>query len=296
MRLFQIFQGGGNPLAVLLPLFNRFDHATRPLRLNEKPQVTDSSDIDGDGDTMEKLPDYRNFPTVDLKPSVRQNLVTEVSVSNFPTLPGGNAEFAALVGGTLLKSPGFVPLGISATTDEDGDGFPDLRNLSMAPPHGSVTGGRYAVMALAFRTDGLSPQGGLELPDNLSAALWTQQSLPKKVSLGTFPNQTKATVDKNARTVKLNADAGPLYRFQFVGKGRTWEVWTMGPMGSMGNYTHTANIPSMPGGRTDFFANNEKSLVDAIQVNVTMDDLVKATGVGMREVGLVATAFNRTKF
>lgn len=295
-RLFQLFQGGSNPLAVLLPLFNRFDHATKPLQLKEKPRVTDSQDFDGDGDSMEKLPDYMNFPKVNLQPSVRQNLVTEVTVSNFPKLPGGNAEFAALVGGNLLQSPGFVPLGISATTDEDDDGFPDLRRLSLAPPHGSIAGGRFAIIALAFRTDGLNPQSGLELPDNMSAALWTQQKLPKKVGLGTFPDATKAKVDAMKREVTLDADAGPIYRFQFVGKTRTWEVWTMGPKGTMGNYKHTAKIPQMPGMRTDLFAKGQKSLVDAIQVSVTVDDLVKATGVGLRDIGLVATAFNRTKF
>jgi hypothetical protein len=293
--LIEIFQDGGqsNPLAVLLPLFNRFDHAAKPMVFNEMPRVSDSMDVDGDGDTMEMVPNYNGLPKVDLRPSVRQNLVTEVSVSNFPKLNGGDAEFAVLLGGNLMKSAGLVPLGISATTDEDGDGFPDVRNLSMAPSHGAITGGRYAVMALAFRTDGLDPQSGLELPDDFSAALWTKQSLPKKVGLGTFPNATTGTVDVQNRTVDIDADAGPLYRLQFVGQKRTWEVWTAGPMGSMGSYQHTVQVPQLPGGRTDLFANGDV-LVDAIQVRVTVNDLVKATGVGLRDVGLVATSFNRS--
>ncbi len=293
-RLFEIFQDGENPLAVLLPLFNRFDHATRPLQLSERPRVQDSMDIDGDGDTTEMIPDYTDFQQVDLQPSVRQNLVTEVSVSNFPQLPDGEAELAVLLGANVLDSAGLVPLGISATNDENGDGAPDVRNLYMAPPHGSITGGRYAVMALAFRTDGFSPSGGLELPDNLSAALWTRQTLPNEVGLGTFPDATDATVDESARSVELSTDAGPMYRFQFVGTDRTWEVWTSGPPGSMGSYEHTATIPEMPGGRTDLFAAGEKSMVDAVEVQVTLDDLAEPTGVGLREIGLVATAFNRT--
>jgi len=296
-RLFEIFQNDDqNPLAVLLPLFNRFDHGAKPLQLTEYPPTQDGSDVDGDGDTNEMVPDYMKFPNVDLAPSVRQNLVTEVSVSNFPSLPGGNAEFAVLMGGNMQSSAGLTPLGISATTDEDDDGFPDVRNLYMAPPHGSITGGRYTVMALAFRTEGFSPQGGFKLPDNLSVAFWTKQSLPKKVGLGTFPNSTDATLDTANRSVDLTADAGPLYRFQFRGQNRTWEVWTTGPMGSMGTYRHTATIPNMPGSssRADLFANAEKRLVDAIQISVTLDDLAEPTGVGLREVGLVSPAFNRT--
>lgn len=295
-RLLELFQNGlDNPLATLLPLFNRFDHAERPLQLTAKPRVTDSGDFDGDGDTSEEIPDYQNFPTVDLQPSVRQNLVTAVTVSNFPSLPNGDAEFAVLVGGNLQSGAGMVPLGISATTDDDGDGVPDLRNLSMAPPHGSITGGRYAVMALAFRTDGLSPQGGLALPNNLSAALWTRQSLPKQVGLGTFPDATTGTVDASNRKIDLTADAGPMYRFQFVGDSRTWEVWTTGPQGSMGTYKYTADIPSVPGSRTDLFTDGDATLVDAIQVSVTLDELVKSTGIGLRRVGRVATGFNRTE-
>jgi hypothetical protein len=293
-RLFQLFQNDDNPLAVLLPLFNRFDHGTRPLQLSERPRVQDTTDIDGDGDTSEMVPDYMQFPAVDLQPSVRQNLVTEVSVTNFPSLPGGDAELAVLLGGNVLQSAGLVPLGISATTDENDDGRPDVRNLYMAPPHGSITGGRYAVAAMAFRTEGFDPSSGLELPDNLSVALWTRQSLPKEVGLGTFPDATAATVDTSSRTVEMTADAGPLYRFQFVGDGRTWEVWTTGPMGSMGSYQHTANIPQMPGSRTDLFTSGQKSMVDAVQARVTLNDLAEPTGVGLREVGLVATAFNRT--
>ncbi|MFB6350163.1 MAG: hypothetical protein ABEK29_00005, partial [Bradymonadaceae bacterium] len=266
-RLFEIFQGGTeNPLATLLPLFNRFDHGERPLNLSEYPRTQDSSDIDGDGDSSEMIPDYKRFPPVDLQPSVRQNLVTEVSVSNFPSLPGGDAEFAVLTGGNMHRSSGWTPLGISATSDDDDDGFPDDQKLFMAPPHGSITGGRYTIMAMSFRTQGFSPTGGFALPDNVSAALWSKQTLPKKVGLGTFPDATDTTLDTGKRTIDLTADAGPLYRFQFRGKKRTWEVWTAGPMGSMGTYRYSATIPNMPvNSRTDLFVNAQKRLVDAIQ-------------------------------
>jgi hypothetical protein len=295
LRLFQIIRGGGNTLAKLLPLFNRFDHGLQPVpNLRERPRIPDSNDIDGDGDTSERVPDYSNFDTVSLKPSVRQNLVTEVSISNFPTLRTGDTDFAMLVGGNVLQSTGFVPLGISATTDQNDDGFPDARRLSMAPPHGPLTGGRYAVMAIAFNTDNFDPGGGFALPDDMSVALWSSQTLDQSIGLGTFPNQTQGQIDSANRRVSLNADAGPIYRVRFVGSTRSWEVWSMGPKGSMGQYQHTVEIPSVSN-RLDLFANANKVLVDSIQASVTVDDLIKATGIGLRDLGLVATAFNRTK-
>lgn len=301
-KLLQLFTGGGgNTLANLLPLFNRFDHSVRPLQLQDRARVTDSGDFDGDGDTSEKLPDYQNFPKVDLKPSVRQNLVTQVSVSNFPIIDHmasedeKRAETAVLVGGNMLQSPGFVPLGISATTDEDDDGYPDLRNLSMAPPHGPLAGGRFSVIALAFNGGNFSQQSGIAMPDNFSAALWSKQTLPTQVSLGTFPNATQGKVNIGQRRIELtNADAGPVYRAKLVGEKRSWEIWSMGPQGSMGTYQHTIDVPQATGGRADLFKNGEV-VVDAVQVSVGIDALVKATGIGLRDIGLVATAFNRTK-
>ena len=61
----------------------------------------------------------------------------------------------------------------------------------------------------------------------------------------------------------------------------------------MGNYTHVVNVPSLPFASTDPFVGGD-ILVDAIQTNATINDLVKTTGVGLRQAGLVSTAFNRT--
>ncbi len=296
LRLFQLLRQGDNTLAQLLPLFNRFDHAVRPIAgLQTRSRIQDTNDIDGDDNTSEMVPDYQNFQSVSMQPSVRQNLVTEVSISNFPTLRTGETELAMLVGGNVLPSSGLVPLGISATTDENGDGFPDAQRLSMAPPHGPLTKGRYAGTAIAFRTDGFEAgSGGFELPDDMSVALWSKQSLPQKISLGTFPEATTGQINTNSRTIDLSADAGPIYRARFVGTNRSWEVWSVGPAGSMGQYQHTMEIPEVSN-RRDLFTQADKVLVDAIQASVTIDDLVKSTGIGLRDLGLVATAFNRTK-
>lgn len=302
-RLIEIFRNGnfnspGDVLATLLPLFNRFDHALKPVNLNALPRIVDTADFDNDGNTSERVPDFANFPTVGLKPSVPQQLLTNISVSNFPTMSNGPAEVAVLVGGTQLQAPGFVPMGISATLDDNGDGVPDTRVLTMTPPYGSAVGGRFALMAIALRTDsfgGANPANGIELPDEFSIALWNGQQLPTSIQLGTFPSSTSGNVNNVSRTVTLNAKAGPLFRVRLVGNARTWDVWSQSPGGPMGtNYNHTVTVPAAPAGATDLM-NGSKILVDAIRTLVDVNDLVRPSGVQLNDVALVSTGFNRSK-
>ena len=299
-QLIQLFMGGapgslGEVLALLLPLFNRFDHGLRPLNQIEYPRIVDAMDIDRDGDRTELVPDYQRFPTIQLAPTVRQQLVTSINVSNLPQLPGGPGELAVIVGGALLQAPGFVPLGISATTDQDGDGRPDARLLTMAPPYGALSGARFAIMAISIRTGDLSPtpQGGLELPDEFSAALWNGQSLPTSIQFGTFPDASTGQIQAQRR-VSIQSSAGPLYRLRFVGQQRSWDVWSAGPTGAMGSFTHTITVPTPPRGREDLF-NTGGVLLDSIRTQVGIDSLVTPAGVLLHDVALVSTSFNRTR-
>ncbi len=292
--LIQLGQGGGGADAVLgtlLPLFNRFDHIAQPIQVAAQPRVADSGDLDGDGNTTEMVPNYSQFPTKNLRPSVRQTLTTDVTISNFPNLAGGPAGLALLMGASVLDAPGLVPLGISATTDEDGDGRPDARRLSIAPPSGSLANGRYALVALAFSTNGGG--NGLNLPQEFSAALWNGQSFPSALSLGTFPDASTTQISNGNRTITIQSSAGPLYRVRIVSDDFSWDIWSYGTSTGMGNYTHVLNVPSLPLSSTDPFMSGD-ILVDAIQTNATINDLVKTTGVGLRQAGLVSTAFNRT--
>lgn len=298
-ELLSFFQGGdfegGEILAQLLPLFNRFDHGAHPNVFAEAPRIVDTADIDRDGDTTELLPDYNSFPVIDLQPSVRQNLVTDVGISNFPLLNGQSTELAILVGGVVLPSPGFIPTGISATSDDDGDGRPDLRRLSIAPGYGPLVGGRYAIVAITFGSSGggIGP-GGFELPDEFSVALWNGQNYPTSLSLGTFPDGSTASVDEPARQVSVNSSAGPMFRVRMVGEDRTWDVWSVGPPGVMGSYGDLVDIPTAPGGGADVFTTGQ-IYVDAIQTNTNLDDLVSSSGIGLKNAGLVSSAYNRTR-
>lgn len=300
-ELIQLFQNGGfddigDVLTVILPLFNRFDHGVKPLNLTERPRVTDTGDVDGDGDTMELVPDYMNFPNVSLRPAVRQQLVTSIGVSNLPTLSDGPAEVSIIVGGTQLPSTGFVPLGISATNDDDGDGRPDVRRLTMAPPYSSLVGGRFAILSIAFRADAVGASAnGVQFPDEFSAALWNGQSLPTQLQLGTFPSAAQVLEIPPQREFVINAPAGPLFRARFVGDDRSWDVWSPGPPGVMGQFNHVMRVPTPPMGREDLFNTANKVLLDSIRTQVKIDDLVKSSGIPLYDAALVSTGFSRTQ-
>lgn len=300
-ELLSFFQGGDfsgtDVLGQLLPLFNRFDHGAYPLVMQELPRITDTADFDRDGDTTEELPDYEAFPVVDLLPDVRQNLVTDVRISNFPTINGEQTTLGLLVGGVVLPSPGLVPTGISATTDEDGDGRPDTRRLSIAPAYGSLVGGRYSIVAITFGSGGgggpVGP-GGFALPGEFSVALWNGQSYPAALSLGTFPDSSTTSVSNGSRTVSVNASAGPMFRVRLQGEERSWDVWSLGPAGVQGQFSHDITIPAAPPMGGGLFQNGQ-IYVDAIQTNVNIDDLVGASGLGLTRAGLVTSAYNRTR-
>ncbi len=298
-ELINIVQGSTGfteALGTLLPLFNRFDHAIRPLQLTERPRVADTNDIDGDDDTSEMVPDYDAFPRVSLKPNVQQNLLTEVSVSNFPEIDGSPTEIVMFVGGNVSRSAGFVPLGITATTDENSDGAPDTRQMSLAPQHSSLSGGRYAVTALTFQPDGAGgPGGGVALPDEYSAALWSRQSLPNNIGLGTFPEPATGTVDRGNREISVTSDAGPLYRLRIIGDTRSWEIFSAGGAQSGGQFQHAIEVPPTASGVNDLLRQSGTRVsLDSIQSSVGVDDIARATGVGLRRIGLVATAYNRS--
>ncbi|MBA2662890.1 MAG: hypothetical protein H0U74_11375 [Bradymonadaceae bacterium] len=297
-QLIPLFTGGGGSMAEvltsILPLFSRFEHAARPLNLVERPRIVDSADINGNGDRTEMVPDYNNFPKVNFVPSVRQTLATEVAISNFPILNGVQADVAVLVGGALLDAPGFIPLGISATADENEDGRPDARLLYMAPPHGSATGGRFSIMALAFDGNNNGGGGAAGLSTEFSVSMWNGQSLPTSISFGTFPDSSEGEIDAASRKVSFSANAGPLYRVRLIGEERTWDVWSMGAPGTMGEFQHALSVPATAPGTADLFINST-IMLDAIRSAVTLDDLVRGTGVGLRNAGLVTTSYNRTR-
>lgn len=275
-----------------LPLFSRFDHAQQPQVFQALPRVLDVNDINNNGDTSEWLPDYENFPEIDLMPSVRQQLSTHIHISSLPELGGEQSEVAVLLGGVRLEDVGLVPLGISGTTATDEDPQPESRTLYMAPPYGSAVGGRYTVMAISIGAG--AGDGGFG--GDFSVALWNSQSLPSSISLGTFPDSSTGAIADATRTISVDATAGPVFRVRMVGANRSWDVWSLGPDGVDGEFSHDITIPTAPVGWNDLFTGDTSILVDAVRTSVSIDDLVRSTGVGLHRAGLVTTSFNRTTF
>ena len=284
----------GSAIGAILPLFSRFDHAQQPKVLEAMPRVLDVNDINNNGVTDEWLPDYQNFPEEDLMPSVRQDLTTHIDISSLPTFDDEQGEVAVLLGGTRAGQMGLVPLGISAVADEDGDGQPEGQTLYMAPPYGSAVGGRYAVMAISFAPGG---GGGGGLDGDFSMALWNGQTLPTEISMGTFPDSSDGSIDDADREVVVDeANAGPVFRIRMVDEERSWDIWTKSDDGVAGQFSGVIDIPEAPAGRSDLFDGGEQLLVDGVNTSVTIDDLVRADGVGLHRAGLVTTSFNRTAF
>ncbi len=283
----------GEAIGVFLPLFSRFDHGQQPRVFEALPRVLDIEDINNNGITNEWLPDYNNFPEEDLMPSVRQQLTTEVHISSLPMLEGEQAEVAVLLGATQGDGVGLVPLGISATSDQEGDGQPESRTLYMAPPYGSAVGGRYSVTAIAFTTG----EAGEGLASDFSVALWNGQTLGTSTSLGTFPDSSSGFVDESDRRIWIDeATAGPIFRIRLVDAERSWDVWSAGPPGVAGEFSHDVAIPDAPVGWSDLFDAGGTILVDSVRTSVTIDDLVRSSGVGLNRAGLVSTSFNRTTY
>ncbi len=284
----------GSAIGEFLPLFSRFDHGQYSAVLQARPRVQDTQDINNSGDTTEMLPDYDNFPAIDLMPSVRQQLSSSINISALPVLGGSQAEVAVLLGGTHLDDLGLVPLGISATSDDDGDGQPESRTIYMAPPYGSATGGRYVVMAIAFATI----DEGEGLTSDFSVALWNGQTFHTTTSLGTFPDSSSGSIDDDTRRVIIDeATAGPIFRVRHVGVERSWDVWSQGPAGQAGLFSHEITIPAAPQGWSDLFADAQNIFVDSIRItDPSMDDLVRSSGIGLDRAGIVTTSFNRTTY
>lgn len=84
--------------------------------ISEMPLAVDRSDVDGDGDRTEMLPDYQNFFALDLPLRVPQGHTLRVTVPQFP----GNAyDSVLLLAGIHTPAGGFVPLGLAAGFDSD---------------------------------------------------------------------------------------------------------------------------------------------------------------------------------
>ncbi len=231
-----LLQGGGRPnlgtiLGTILPFFDQFSHGVRAVdQLNALPPVADVDDIDRDGNRRELLPDFANFPSINLSPAQIQNLRLAVQVPA-PVDGLDGTPINIVLTGVEVVDVGFIPLGLSAT--QDAATVP----MRMAPPYQGLQSGDYVVLALSARFIN-------NIPRNLSGLIYKTRQLPAQVNLGNGfmvppANSTWSPATRRVSTEFVeNAD---LVRVSFRGGVGRWVVYM-----SAGNTTASLPFPQNP--------------------------------------------------
>ena len=275
-----------NIAAAILPFFQRFEHTVQPgVSLLAYPMVPDADDIDGDGNRTELRPDWNAFPTAILTPSVTQTLRYRMRVDPLPFVTGGNANTLIVMAGVILPGIGFVPLGLDGQSDRQGSGIVASFTTKLAPPHGGLEAGEYAVLATALRFGMTGPTG----PG--ASRLFVGARLPAEVNLssGWMDAPVNATFEVPTRTVTLpplpGADA---YRVAFGSAEGTWHVY--GGSGAGGELA----VPNPPQGLTDRLQ-GARVTVDALdlEAGVSAGQLFDAARGGAAGMDRVTRGFSR---
>jgi hypothetical protein len=284
--------GGGNFLRQALALAERFDHGVAPaVQIAAIPRVTDTSDIDGDGDRTERVPDWRNFRRLTLSPRQKQILRTEVTVSTLPVIGGGGGGGAgnngvAVIVGVLVPGTGFVPLGITSVTDDDGDRELDPVVVKSAPVHSGLGVGRYAVMAWAADFG-----GGTQLPTSFSATLATHEAMPTSLELPDFlPMLQGATYAPTTRAMRVpRVEGASLVRVVLQGDAGAWEVY------ASAGAELVKVLPSVPSGVPEDLAAAATARAEAIVLTegAGFEALFSGVGSGLQSLSNLMLGFSR---
>lgn len=215
------FLGGGGAdiggiLTNMLPYFGHFEHGLSTGHvLVDVPLAPDAQDVNGNGDTTEVIPDWNNpaFPSLNLRPSRRQNLRARVVL---PPVPSGlPLSSVVLLAGAKAPQLGYTLVGLSATSDSNNDGTFEPQILRMAPLYAGLEAGAYAVVAMAMRGS-----GGGDLAADVTARIHESTYLPSEVALDDRPflpfadgvsvSERSAAVPEGTRTALADAGAGVL--------------------------------------------------------------------------------------
>lgn len=290
--LIDVFTGGGGTdlasiLGIVLPLFESFDHGLQVFDSEALDLVVDVDDFDRDGNRTELLPAYGSFPRIDLGPAQPQRFRTEVRLPNLPTIGGEATEIAILVGGVIVDGVGFVPTGISAAQASAG-GTPPPITLRMAPSHSGLGVGEYAVVAIAFGTDGAGfGADGISLPADIAVRMFAGARLPETVDFAAAGFPSVGDYAWNAETRAFSGDDtdSDLFRVTLVGPQGSWSVYQAG--GGVG-----FTLPAVPSGFDDWSV-EAFARVDGIEAGATFVDLLGVGGATLRSLDSVATGFAR---
>ncbi|MFT6626844.1 MAG: hypothetical protein ACJA1R_000096, partial [Flavobacteriales bacterium] len=294
--LIDLFTGGGagdigGILAAILPLFESFDHDVAVFESNALPLEEDRDDIDGDGVTDELLPNYSAFPNLDLEPDEPQRYRTEVRMGELPSIGGVQSEVVLVVGGVLVDGVGFVPTGLNAVQSVDG-AAPEPIVLRMAPSHGGLGVGDFAVVAVSFTAAGTGVGAdGLSLPSNISARMFIGPRLPELLD---FSADGFATLDQGAvynedtRALSYAVGTADVAHVTFVGDAGRWHVWTDSTINGL-------SLPVPPEGATDYRVGALLRLDGLLTEGNSIADLAAAGGPSLLNVDRSAIGFSRVE-
>ncbi len=277
------FFGGGNIIIEILRLFAGFDHDVVAFDAEALPTIVDEEDIDDDGNTIEMVPDYNNFPRVFATPSIPQELRAAVTWPAPALIEDAPLDAILAVGGTEVDGIGFVPTGF-ASAQLNVDTF-DEGLIRLAPAHSGLAGGENYVVALTFSSaDSGAGVDGLDLPETI-AALWSRGPLPADLNFdGAFPAFAEgSTFDAVGRSCELTATTNAPVRLVARGDQRNWEVFASQP--------GTVNFPALPDGFDDPVSDD--FYVETFATENTIDDLFDPTSGGLRRLNHKVYGFAR---
>lgn len=213
-----LLEGGGisvgRVLGTLLPFFDQFEHGIQAIpELTAYDPVADVDDQDRDGNRRELVPDYAQFPEINLRPSQAQSLRLAVNLPEVFDTEGD--PIALLLAGVDIIDVGFVPLGLTAT--QEGGIIP----MRMAPAYQGLQVGDYVVLALSARFNN-------RIPRDISGLMQRFSRLPEQVNLAeSFMTPPELSLWEPAfrrLTPQIPADAD-LLRVSFRGGVGRWVVY-----------------------------------------------------------------------
>ncbi len=204
----------GRVLGVLLPFFDQFEHGIQAIpELVGYDPVADVNDQDRDGDRRELVPDYAQFPEINLRPSQAQNLRLAVDLPEVFDTEGD--PIALLLAGVDIVDVGFVPLGLTAT--QEGGLIP----MRMAPAYQGLQVGDYVVLALSARFNN-------RIPRDISGLMQRFSRIPEQVNLAdSFMTPPEYSLWEPAfrRLTPEIPDEADLLRVSFRGGVGRWVVY-----------------------------------------------------------------------
>lgn len=249
---------GGAQAAVfaLVPYLEGLTHGLQTgLALTDLPYVRDGdtdfdgiSDVDGDGNENELVPDYAAFPQAPLTVRQEQTLRTSVAVA------GAQMGQVLLVAGARVPGHGFVPLGMTSGTAAAAGTLSKM--MKLAPRYGGLETGDYAVAAFTFGTGNI-----------LSLRTRAYETLPTSVDLGSLPaTPTGGGFTPGTRTsAYTNPSAVDVVRVVVGGSTGRWRIYVAGNSGM-----RTVLAPSVPAGLPDHAQQGVS--VEAVQVSAALRD------------------------